>query len=127
MVQNSAEILMLKNILNHTAPVDVVLRLYSNNRVPAEGDTVGDYTETTVSGYSAATLTGSSWSIATVSGVTTATYAAQTFTFTAAAAIYGYLVTSAGALFWSERFQAAPITLPAGGGTIVVTPTISLE
>jgi hypothetical protein len=65
LVSNSAEARMLGNIVNLTAPENLVLRLYTSNTTPAETDTAGSYTEATGNGYSALTLTGASWTVAT--------------------------------------------------------------
>lgn len=61
LVSNSAELRMLGNIVNLTAPENLVLRLYTSNTTPAETDVAGTYTEATGNGYSSSTLTGASW------------------------------------------------------------------
>lgn len=130
LVPNVGEVELLSRLLNKNAPDNVVLHLYTNNVTPDEADVVGTYTEATAAGYSAITLTGASWSVATVTGTTTASYAQQTFTFTAAEpAVYGYYVTNnAGTvLLWAERFTDGPYAIPSGGGTIKITPKIELE
>lgn len=127
-----SEVTLLKLIVNKQSNGNLLLKLFDNDITPGE-DTPAPGThpgpvETSVSGYSAATLTGSSWTVATATGITTAQYAQQTFTFSAAATIYGYyLTTSGGDLLWLERFSGAPYTLPSGGGTISVTPKITLS
>lgn len=128
-VPDNAEILMLKYMLNHTAPSNVRLKLYSNDKTPAESHTISDYTESVVAGYADKVLTGTSWSVSTSLGVTTASYAQQSFTFTTAATLYGYYVTNNGAtdLLWAERFTGAPISVPTGGGVVNVTPTITAD
>ena len=109
------------------------LRLYSNNLTPDEGDSIGLYTESTGTGYSAIALNGDSWTIATGGGDTSyATYAEQTFTYTSADTLYGYYLTTKNEagdtlVFWSERFTDAPYTLPSGGGTIKITPRVQLD
>ena len=126
---NSGETLLFKYMLNHTTPTNWILRLYTSNTTPAEADTVATYTEASQAGYSAKTLTGASWTVATANNVTTATYAEQTFTFTEAATVYGYYYTDAAGttLLIAERFAGAPFTLPASGGSISITPLISLD
>ena len=129
-VPDGGEVLLLKKMLNHTAPDNVKLKLFINNVTPAEDDVVGTYTEATGAGYAAKTLTGGSWTVETDTGVTTAEYAEQEFVFTGAQAnVYGYYVTdSAGTgLLWAERFTDGPYSIPAGGGSITVTPKIVLE
>jgi hypothetical protein len=115
-------------MLNKNAPQNATYHLYTNNHTPAQGDTLANYTESTDPSYGAATLTGASWTIATAAGVTTATYAATNFNFANAATLYGYYVTTADGvnLLWAELFTGGPINLAAGGGTVQITPTISL-
>lgn len=123
------EVEALKRMLNYSATGNVVLHLYSNNYTPVEGSTVASFTECTASGYAAKTLTGSSWSITTTSNVTTASYAEQTFTFSAAQVVYGYYVTDAAnaIVLWAELFSGSPFNIPSGGGSVKVTPKITLE
>ncbi len=63
---NIGEERILKHALNHTAPENLVLRLYTNNVTPGETDTASTYTEASGSGYSAITLTGGSYARAVV-------------------------------------------------------------
>lgn len=117
-------------MLNFTAAADVEMHLYKNNRTPAETDDITFYTESVASNYSAVRLTGAAWTVASggVAGAT-ATYAQQSFNFSAADTIYGYYVTSQQkqVLLWAELFSGGPFTLPSSGGTIAVTPKISLD
>lgn len=126
---NVGEVELLKRALNFSATGNVNLHLFASNTTPAEGDTVATYTEASASGYAIKTLTGTSWTISTSSGVTTASYGAQTFTFSAAQVVYGYFVTNAAndILLWAERFDSAPYNIPSGGGSVQVTPKITLE
>lgn len=129
LVPDVGEVEMLKRMLNYSATGNVVLHLYANSYTPVEGSVVGNFTECSASGYAAITLTGSSWSIATSSGVTTASYAAQTFSFSAAQVVYGYYVTNAAGtiVLWAELFASAPFNIPSGGGSVQVTPKLVLE
>jgi hypothetical protein len=106
----------------------VILKLYTNNLTPAEGDLYASYTESTGTGYTSITLTGSSWTVNTAAGTTTAEYAQQTFTYTGAETnIYGYYVTqSTTHILWSERFTDGPYSIPSGGGSVKITPKIEL-
>jgi hypothetical protein len=114
-----------------TNPGNQVLKLFkSSTTVPNESTVLSEFVEANQAGYSDKTLTGTSWTISTATGTTTATYSEQTFTFTEAAAIYGYyIVTSEPTprLLWAERFTSAPFTLPTSGGTIAITPKIGAE
>lgn len=131
-VPDAAEVVWLKNVLNHTAPQNLVLKLYKNNHNPAEGDTESDYTEADFTGYSALTLTGSSWSVSSSGGVTTASYAQQTFTSSAdqsTQSVYGYYLVqaSSGKIMWAEKFSDGPYPISFNGDDIKVTPKVTLE
>jgi hypothetical protein len=120
----------LQSITNKQSSGNLVLRLFTSNTTPSKGDTLSTYTECTGSGYSPITLLGGSWTVsANEDGTATASYAAQTFTFTSGTAFsaYGYFLTnSAGTtVIWAERFSDGPYAIPAGGGTISVTPNYS--
>lgn len=128
-VPNVGEGRMLKAIVNHTAPENLVLKLYTNNVTPGETDTAGTYTEAAGFGYAPITLTGSSWSV--VEGTPSeVSYAQQTFTFTGALGnVYGYFVVqvTSGILMWAERFSDAPNNVANNGDQIKVTPKLTGE
>jgi hypothetical protein len=128
LVPNAGEVQLLGIAINNVANENLLLKLFSTNVTPAEADTPASYTEVTATGYAAITLTKGSWSVANVAGVTTASYAEQTFTMTAATACYGYYVVGAtsGILYWAESF-GSNYAIPAGGGSIKITPKITLE
>jgi hypothetical protein len=124
---DAGENLALEMIVNKTAPQSLVLKLYSSNTTPAEGDTAGTYTEATFSGYSSIALAGASWGAA--SGGTIA-YAQQTFTHDGGVTsnnIYGYFViqTTSGTLLYSERDASSPFIMANNADNVKVTPTIS--
>lgn len=136
-VPNTAEILMLKYILNFattdgTAPTSAgnrKLRLYTNNLTPDNTTVLSAFTECSASGYTNKTITGTNWTINTSVGMTTATYSEQAFDFDVATTIYGYYVTTSGGspeLLWAERFPAT-YTLPSGGGRILLTLKVTLD
>jgi len=55
-------------------------------------------------------------------------YDQQTFSFTTGADIYGYYITdTTPKLLWCERFTGAPFRLPSGGGTIAISPRVTLD
>jgi len=131
---DEGEVLLLKYLVNFTPATNPVLHLYENNLTPDDDTCVGcgppdEVTEATAAGYAAITLTGTNFTIATSGGITTAEYADVTFTFTTNATIYGYYVTNTSetAVLWVERFSGAPFSLPTGGGTIQITPKVSLD
>jgi len=131
-VPSVAEAEMLKNILNITAPQTAVLRLYVNNKTPAETDALdaSDYTEMSTLGYASVSLTPGSW---VVSGTvpTVAAYPQVTFSFTAGTLVnvYGYYVTrtTSGNIMWAERFSGAPFPIQNTGDAIQITPQITID
>lgn len=129
LVPNAAESIILANFLNKTAPEDLVLRLYSNNKTPAEADTEASYTEATGGGYAAVNLTASSWAI-TPGAPSSGAYPQVTFTFTGVVGnVYGYYITqfTSGKLMWAELFTNGPYNIQNNGDQIKVTLTITLE
>lgn len=128
MIQNNAEGDALDGFTGKTALSTLVLRLYSNNITPAETDTAATYTEYGATGYSAIVLTAANWT--TTEGAPSHTdYAQQTFTMTGAGDAYGYYYTrnTGGRVAGAERFTGAPFSIPAGGGTIKITPVITAD
>ena len=129
-VPNAGELIILQYMVNKTDPGDLILHLYSNDQSLVEGTVVGNLSENTEDGYVKATLAGADWSTALVSTNTaTASHTEKTFAFTAGATVYGYYVTdnSEATLLWAERFSGAPFVLPSGGGTIAITPKVTLD
>ena len=113
----------LKRMLNFSAPSNVKIHLYSNDVTISDASVIGDFTLITDPGE--ISLTGASWTVT----AGTATYPQQTFTFVGAGTAYGYVVTdSTGAIvLFAETFTDGPYAVPAGGGTIKVTTSISLD
>lgn len=128
-VPNVGEVLMLRYILNNVVPDNVRLHLYQNNIIPSETDTLGSYSEVTTPGYVSASLTGAAWTVGTISGTSSATYSAQTFTFSTSVVVYGiyYTNNASSQLLWAESFSPSPFSIPSGGGQIQITPALSLE
>lgn len=129
LVPDVGEVNLLSRMVNKIATGDVKLRLFKNNYTPVEAATAASFTQANAAGYAEQTLTGATWTVATNAGVTEASYPERTFNFTAADTIYGYyVVDSAGTtVLWAERFDGAPFNIPAGGGSVKVTPRIRLE
>lgn len=129
LVPNQGEDLALKALLNHTAGQNLVLRLFTNNKTPAETDTEADYTEASGNGYAALTLTGSSW-VFTPGAPSSAAYAQQTFTFSGALGnVYGYYMTqvTSGKLVYAERFSNGPYNIQNAGDQVKITPAITCD
>jgi hypothetical protein len=128
LVPNDGEEIALKLLVNKASPENLVLRLYTNDKTPAETDVASDYTEASGSGYSAITLTGANWTV-TPGAPTLASHAQQTFTITGALGnVYGYFLTQAtsGKLVWAERFSAGPYNLQ-NGDLLKVTPKLECD
>lgn len=130
LVPNTGEVIALEALVNKTAPQNLVLKLYTSNTTPAEGDTAGTYTEATGSGYASITLTGASWGAASAGAPSSIAYAQQTFTFTGALGnVYGYFMVqaSSGTLVLAERFSDGPYNIQNNGDQIKITPTITCD
>jgi hypothetical protein len=129
-VANPSEVTLLQQALGFSVPGNQILKLYVNDLTPGDADVAGSFTEMSSLGYAAKTLTKGSWSVASSGGVGTASYAQQTWTFSAGAAVtvYGYYVvdTTTGLLLWSERF-GTPKVCQNAGDSIVITPIFTLS
>lgn len=125
-VPNASKATLLKAALNHTPPEDQLLKLFTNDKTPADGDVAADYTEAAGGSYAAKALTGSAWSVTTANPAV-ATYAAQTFTGLTPGNYYGYFIVqaSSGLLLWAERFSTSPRVVQAAADEIVFTPRIT--
>ncbi len=128
LVPNTGEAEMLKRILNMTVTdPDIVVRLYTNNYTPIETTVIGDLTDATATGYGPITATPGSWSIS--GDPTEASHTEIEFIFTdGEPTVYGYFITNTAddTLLWAEEFVDGPYTIPAGGGSIFITPKIQL-
>ena len=128
-VPNQAEAILLSNLLNVSAPQDLVVKLYNSDTTPAETDTVATYTEIYGGGYADVTLVPGDWVI-TPGTPTLAAHPEITFAFTGSVGnIYGYYVVQAisGDLVWAERFTNGPFNIQNNGDEIRITPNITLE
>ena len=126
---NAGEVIALRNILNNTAPQTLVLKLFTNNKIPAKTDVATDYIELAGFGYSSVVLTPGNF-VFTPGDPSTAVYPQMTFTFTGAAGfIYGYFVIqgNSGSLLFANRFLNSPIQIANSGDEIRVTLTITLN
>ncbi len=128
MIPNAAEVVLVTSFVADT----LTLKLFSNNHVPIEADTVSAYTEVVGGGYASVDLLSGSWVI-TGGDPTQALYAAQDFSFTgvtnAPGTIYGYyLVDSGNVLRGAERFSASVVPFTPGNGSLIrVTPKITVS
>lgn len=128
---SASENSMLGFALGVNTPGNQYLKLYVNS-VTLSNDALvtADFTEMTTLGYAHKELTKTSWVVTQAGGTGSATYAAQTWTFTAGTAVtvYGYFVTdkTTGLLLWAEAFSSAKV-VQNSGDQIIITPTITLS
>jgi len=105
-----------------------LLKLYTNDKIPARGDTYNDYTIASGSGYEDKTLVvgEDTFAITTTDDETIITYAQQSWTFTGdAGTIYGYIITTSGTSPVVLQAQRFDIPQPTSNGKIIkVTPRI---
>lgn len=130
-IPNASEVDLLKFMLGVTAPSNQVLGLFVNNVTPDDTFVLANVTEMSTLGYAAKTLTMASWSVAagTAGNPAVATYATQTWTFTAGSLVnvYGYFVkdTTSGRMIWVEAFASAK-PVQNTGDQIIVVPKMQL-
>lgn len=127
---NDGEVDSLSYFVNKAAPQNLVLKLFKNDKSPADADVSADYAECDFAGYAAIVLTGANWTI-TPGDPSQATYAQQVFTNNAAVAqnVYGYYLVrqTSGKIAYAERFTGAPFSLQNIGDEIKITPKITME
>lgn len=121
---------LLAFTLGVSTPGNQTLKLFVNDITPADADTAATFTEMSTLGYAAKTLTKTSWVVAQASGVAQATYAEQSWTFTAGTlvTVYGYFIvdSTTGVLLWAERFAEGKDVMNAGD-MIRITPKFTLS
>ena len=126
---NEGEVYLLKTAVGAGPTAPLVLRLYTSDTTPAEGDVFATHTEASGFGYSGVTISGTQWTL--VSG-TTGTAVQQEWTFTGALGnVYGYYFgathVSGSSLVWAERFTDGPYNIQNNGDKIRVTPSVSFR
>lgn len=129
-VPNVGEVEMVEAIL----ALNLKLRLFENNKVPADADVTADYTPASFIGYAEANIVSASWTI-TAGDPCLAVQPALVFTSTAGGQnkfVYGYYVVKAtGELMWAERFDdndpTAPYHIVNNGDTITVPLRFTLK
>lgn len=110
---------------------NLTLKLFTNDKTPADTDVYTDYTVATGGGYADKTLTNGSWTVTTGNDPSDAVYAEQSFTFsgplTTNLTIYGcYILNNDNVLIGAERFDAA-YTPMRSGDILKITVTIQLS
>lgn len=128
-VPNLSEVQMLEYILNIASPVDLDIKLYVNDVIPSETDTVTTYTEASGFSYAAIELTPGNWSISPGSP-SLAEHSQVEWTFSGALGnVYGYFIVrrTDNVLLWAERFTNGPYPINTINDKIRITPRLSLE
>jgi len=124
--------LFLLNQLITSVLDDCTLHLYVNNHVPANGDTVADYTEATFPGY--APIPFGSWPFATLNASNKASTELAMQIFTAGVVItpedvYGIYVThdGSGDLVYAELDASGPVTISTPGQNYGYLPRFTFK
>lgn len=131
-IPNASEIDLLKFMLGGATPGNQILGLFVNNVTPDDSYVLANLTEMSTLGYSSKSLSVGSWTyVAGTSGNPgVATYATQTWTFTAGTLVnvYGYFIkdTTTGRLLWVEAFASAK-PVQNTGDQIIVVPKMQLS
>jgi len=128
-VPNSAEIFILGYILKQQTPEDLDIRLYVNDHIPSEADTVTNYIEASGANYAPIQLQSSQWSI-TPGTPTVAQHPQVAWTFTGPVGnVYGYYITRrvSGDLVWAERFTNGPYNIQNNNDQIRITPRLTAD
>ena len=137
-VPNSGKIVLLKYLVNKiaqnggapSASGDRVLALFKNDHEPAETDSFDDYQEPSPStGYARVNLSGTSWTTSEDEiSVCAAIYNDYVeFNLDETITLYGYFIINQDEqLLWAESFATGPITLPVGGGQVLIKPKLEL-
>jgi hypothetical protein len=131
-VPNVGELFFLNLLVAELNANPASLRLFQNNKTPADGDVAADYTVATFSGYANFTLNGTFTAGYTNSaGKAETVEDLRTFAHDGGGtnnSVYGwYILSSGGTLLMAERFADAPRTMQSGSADIIITPKITLR
>jgi hypothetical protein len=126
--------MILSAVFNNSWPAggkNLTLKLFTNDKTPADTDVAGDYTEASGGGYSAKTLANGSWTVTPGNDPSDAVYAEQIWTFTGALStnptIYGcFIIDADGIITWAERFTY-PFTPVNNGDQLKLVPRFQLS
>lgn len=127
-VPDDAELLFAQMIKDNWT---TVIRLFKNDKVPANGDDVSDYTEADFSGYAEQDITSGWANPITLNDKATLIGSTAVFTHNGGPtgnSIYGYyIVDGNGDLLFAERNPAAPTTIDQLGETYAVAPLFTFS
>lgn len=129
-VANSAELFILGYILNKQVPEDIDIRLYVNDYIPTEADTVANFIEAVGGGYAKIELSPAQWAISPGNpSVAQHPQVSWTFTGGSVGQVYGYYVTrrTSNDLVWAERFTNGPYNIQSANDQIRVTPRLTAD
>ena len=119
-----------KNILPANG-LDLTLKLYTNNKVPADTDLISDYVIAAGGGYADKILPHDNWSGSIVNGIAQMSFAKQQFDFSgplnAGAGIYGYVLVDSDNNLIGAEIAPALVTPQAAGNLYLVTPIIKMS
>lgn len=123
--------IMLEALVNKTAPLTLVLKLFKNNVIPAKAFTEASMVEADFLGYAPIILTPASW-VLTPGTPSSIAFAQRTFSSSAGAQnqpVYGYWLEqmTSGKLVVVERFPNGPYTIVTATDQIKVTPSITQD
>lgn len=124
LVPKSTKSMILQFLTNKSSPENLILKLYSNEKDPKEGDVESDYEEIEGGGYIALKLNPDQWIIKYKDEVVEASYPDVDFTFNGPVGnVYGYYVIqeNSGNIVWSDRFDSGPHDIKNNGDQIKVT------
>lgn len=125
-ITNAGENTLLDWALRSTGEA-LTLRLYVNDYTPTATSAWANFTEASFGGYAVKTLTRASWVAPTtnVAGAGSISYAAQQWSATGAATVYGYYVCTAGnVVVWAQRFSVPRVL--TSGAVLTLTPSFTL-
>jgi hypothetical protein len=128
-IPNESEVDVLSAFIGRPQLSTIVLRLYGNDFAPTDIDNAGSFLDVSIAGYAPIQLSEANWVITAGDPPSTLTYPQVTFNFTGGGIIYGwYMHRQQGfRMVAAERFDSAPLTIPSGGGTLKITPVITLN
>lgn len=121
---------LIKDQAHATTDENYILKLYTNDYVPAADSTPGSFTQATFTNYTVKTLTRAGWNAAATVGTKAESSYGTVQTWTCGATgqtIYGYYIVGSVStvVLWAERFGVARAL--ADQDVLNLTPKFSLS